>query len=131
MKYFLLTAILSLLILPVHATTYSSQPLGPKETIRWGLTIVVSKVSSLSSDYTIAVNPEYFSRCRVSYVSIYTRDRNGVLVRSYYPGRIGAGYYFNIEESQVKTSSIELICEPKRTDRPGERYTIELSAYVE
>jgi hypothetical protein len=90
--------------------------------------IVVSREEGVG--YLIAVNPAIFSRCQVSNVSIYTRDTDGNLIRSHAPKRFGNGYYFRIEESLMKTSSVEVQCKASRATRPGDRYTLNLHEYV-
>ena len=131
MKKYLLTVTLGLAVFPASATTYSAQHLSANDALRWGVSIVVSQNSSISADYLVAINPENFSRCRVSYVVIHTRDRNGITVQTFYPYRFGAGYYFNLKESLIKSLASELICEAIRVDRPGERYIIDLSGYAQ
>ena len=130
MRYFLILVMSILFAQAANATTYSTQAVGTADAERWGLNIVASRTNTFDSTVTFGLNAANFARCRITFATILVRDGNGKLVRTIRPFKFGRGYYVNLDEEVIGSSSIELKCEPKRNGQPGEQYTLELSGYV-
>jgi len=131
MRVLIILVISTIAAQSVVATTYSARELNTVDARRWGLQIIVSRNSSLASQFTVAMNFTHFSRCRVSRALVSMKDENTIYSRYISPTKFGNGQYAIVDESLIRKSAIEMYCETVGTERPGDRYKIKLADYLD